>query len=42
MITVEKERAEEGASYDHRKVPRKIETGHNGDTSDCAEGAEEG
>lgn len=42
MIIVEKERAEEGASSDQRKVLRKTETGRNGNTSDCVEGAGEG
>lgn len=32
MIIVEKERVDDGASYDHRKAPRKTEAGHN--TSD--------
>lgn len=41
MIILEKERAEEGAN-DQREVPRKTETGHNGNTSDCVEGAEGG
>lgn len=41
MIIAEKERAEEGANR-QRKVPRKTEMGHDGNTSDCVEGAEGG